>query len=154
MQAWGLTSIAQLPGDEDAYSSEYGERTVSIKVWAVTRALLVLSHEFGHVKYIIPNLATYKNYHVNNYRVGSTEHNHVGHNSDDPSGKCALEFEKKFKANYYACYLKKDLGRLESPAVQVNRIRMEILEGMVNATPLASVLQAESKGSLSMENEY
>lgn len=133
VQAWGITGIAQVPGDENTYFSEYGERTVSIKVWAVAQALLVLSHEFGHVRYMVPNLASYKNYHVKHYRTGLTESNHVGHNSDDPSGKCALEFEKRFKASYYSQYLKRTHVGIDSPAILANRIRRQILANMDSA---------------------
>jgi hypothetical protein len=123
VQAWGVTGIAQAPGDENTYLSEYGERSVSIKVCAVPQALLVLSHELGHVKYIVANLATYKNYHARNYPPCSTESNHVGHNPNDPSGKSAYIFEKRFKASYYSWYSKKDDLRNDSPTVLVNKIR-------------------------------
>jgi hypothetical protein len=124
--AWGVTRIAQAPGNANTYISEYGERSVSIKVWAVSQALLVLAHELGHVKYIVPNLAAYKNYHLENYRPCSTESNHVGHNAGDPSGKSAIHFEKRFKASYFNRYSKKNVFQKDSPPVLVNKIRRNI----------------------------
>jgi hypothetical protein len=58
--AWGITNINFVPEDPDMYKSEYGNGTVSVKVWIVSKALLVLAHEFGHIKYQVPNLANYK----------------------------------------------------------------------------------------------
>jgi hypothetical protein len=124
--AWGVTRIAQAPGNANTYISEYGERSVSIKVWTVSQALLVLAHELGHVKYIVPNLAAYKKYHTENYRPCAFESNHVGHNGDDPSGKSALNFEKRFKASYSNCYFKKGVFQKDSPPVLVNKIRKNI----------------------------
>jgi hypothetical protein len=95
VQAWGVTGITQVTGDPDACLSEYGESTVSVKIWIVPKALVVLSHELGHIKYVVPNLARYVEYHVRNYRPGTTESNHVGHNPNDASGESAEIFEKK-----------------------------------------------------------
>jgi hypothetical protein len=137
VQAWGLTGISQVAGDEDAYLSEYGERTVSIKVWVVDKALLVLSHELGHVRYVVPNISSYVNYHVSNYRPGSTVPNHVGHNPNDLSGKSAAAFEKRFKESYYSFYLKSGRARTDSPLALLNKIRKDILAKMLDTSPLA-----------------
>jgi hypothetical protein len=59
---------------------------------------LVLSHELGHVKYQVPNLATYLDYHRKHYDH-DVHQDCVGHNPDDPSGKNALEYEKRFRRN-------------------------------------------------------
>jgi hypothetical protein len=79
----------------------------------------------------------YKNYYVEHYRPGLSDANHIGHNSDDPSGKCAQAFEKRFRASYYEWHLKKNRVEVDSPAVLFNRIRREILAKMMNAMPLA-----------------
>ena len=57
----------QSSDDKDAYQSEYGKFTVSVKVWIVPRALLVLAHELGHVKYQVPNLASYFEFYKKHY---------------------------------------------------------------------------------------
>ena len=137
VRAWGITAIAQTPGDANIYLSEYGEGSVSIKVCVVSQALLVLAHELGHVKYIVPNLATYKEYHMLQYPPCSTQSNHVGHDADDQSGKSAVAFEKRFKASYFMRHSKNEIVRTDSPRVLVNKIRREILSRMSSGVPLA-----------------
>ncbi len=78
VKAWGITYLNQVENDKDAYLSEYGAFTVSIKIWIVPKALLVLSHELGHVKYQIPNLASYMNFHKKCYKDEVS--NYIGHN--------------------------------------------------------------------------
>ena len=137
VEAWGITGIAHVPGDADTYLSEYGAGSVSVKVWAVSQALLVLAHELGHVKYIVPNLSTYKAYHLARYPPCSRRSNHIGHDADDKSGKSAVEFEKRFKTSYYEKYLSNDIVRNDSPAVQVRKIRRKILSEISDAIPVA-----------------
>ena len=137
VQAWGVTNIANTPGDANIYLSEYGESSVSVKVCTVSQALLVLAHELGHVKYIVPNLANYKAYHIMRYPPCSTQSNHVGHDADDQSGKSAVVFEKRFKASYFMRYSKNEIVRTDSPRVLVNKIRREILSRMSSGVPLA-----------------
>src|SRR5688572_19961310 len=50
----GTTIFAQGLNDSDAHHSEYGSGSISVKIWAMDNALFVLSHEFGHIKYIAP----------------------------------------------------------------------------------------------------
>jgi len=98
VKAWGTTYIDHAKNDNDTYVSEYGENSVSVKIWLVNKALLVLSHELGHVKYQVPNLATYLQYYRKHYDPNDHE-DCRGHNPDDPSGKNALEYEKRFRKN-------------------------------------------------------
>ena len=67
VKAWGTTYIEQQKTDKDGYLSAYGVNSVSVKIWIVGNALLVLAHEFGHVKYQVPNLATYIEYYKSHY---------------------------------------------------------------------------------------
>jgi len=99
VKAWGITYLDQVENDQDAYLSEYGAFTASITIWIVPKALLVLSHELGHVKYQIPNLASYMNFHKKCYK-GEVS-NFIGHNGDDPSGKTAVQTEKLFRKEYF-----------------------------------------------------
>ncbi len=85
VKAWGMTYLNHVEDDKDAYLSEYGAFTVSIKIWIVPKALQVLSHELGHVKYQIPNLASYMTFHKKCYQDEVS--NCIGHNPADPSGK-------------------------------------------------------------------
>jgi hypothetical protein len=100
VMAAGVTNMAQSEQDKDACFSEYGKHTVSIKIWLFSNALLVLSHELGHVNYQIPNLATYTDYYKKAYLPFLTESNRIGHSSDDQSGRNAATFEKKFRKDY------------------------------------------------------
>ena len=67
VKAEGTTYMNQSDYDKDAYHSEYGEFTVSVKVWIVPRALLVLAHELGHVKYQVPHAASYFEFYKKHY---------------------------------------------------------------------------------------
>jgi hypothetical protein len=124
VKAWGITQVSQMENDKDAYVSEYGPFTVSIKIWIVSRALLVLSHEFGHVKYQVPNLASYLEFHKMHYRESRTL-TFIGHSPNDPSGQCANQFGHIFKKTY-ANFLKKGNQRTESPAVLLTRIKKSL----------------------------
>ena len=120
VKAWGVTYINQVKNDEDAYLSEYGEFTVSVKIWIVSKALLVLSHELGHVKYQIPNLASYINFHKKCYTDKVS--NYVGHNPQDPSGKTAIQTEKLFRKEY-VYYLKITNEKIQNPVILLTKIR-------------------------------
>ena len=109
--------------DQDTYISEFGEFTVSVKVWIVPRALLVLAHELGHVKYQVPHLASYFVYHKNHYYNTPTP-NSIGHDAEDPSGKSAIEFGKSF-LKIYADFLKLSNVRVQNPLVILARLKKD-----------------------------
>jgi hypothetical protein len=120
VKAWGVTYLNQVKSDQDAYLSEYGELTVSIQIWIVPKALQVLSHELGHVKYQIPNLASYMNFHKKFYKdMGS---NYIGHHPQDPSGKIALQAEKLFRKEH-AYFLKTTNEKIQNPVILLTKIR-------------------------------
>ena len=120
VKAWGITYLNQVENDKDAYRSEYGELTVSIKIWIVPKALLVLSHELGHVKYQIPNLASYMDFHKKCYNGELS--NYIGHNPHDPSGKTAVQTEKLFQKEYFF-FLKNTSEKIQSPVILLTKIR-------------------------------
>ena len=109
--------------DQDMSISEFGEFTVSVKVWIVPRALLVLAHELGHVKYQVPNLASYFVYHKKHYYNTSTP-NSIGHNIEDPSGQSAIAFGKSFM-KIYADFLKLSNVRVQNPLVILARLKKD-----------------------------
>lgn len=121
--AWGTTYLAQGMTDEDAYLSEYGEHTVSIKIWTVKCALLVLAHEFGHVCHQVPHLANYAAYHALHYGK-SKGANDVGHDLQDPSGISALAFEHRFQ-KHFSTY-NKHVEKYKNPVVLLDEIRRNI----------------------------
>jgi hypothetical protein len=120
VSAWGATYIEQVEGDLDGYLSSYGPLTVSVKIWVVNKALTVLAHEFGHVKYQVPNLASYVVYHKQQYTQSSTAGT-IGHDTGDQSGRSAWEFEKLFQKSY-ARYGKGANKRFQSPVTLLSRI--------------------------------
>ena len=120
VKAWGTTYLNQVENDKDAYLSEYGELTVSIKIWIVPKALLVLSHELGHVKYQIPNLASYMDFHKKYYKDELS--NYIGHNPHDPSGKTAVQTEKLFRKEYFY-FLKNTNEKIQNPVILLTKIR-------------------------------
>jgi len=82
--------------------------------------LQVLSHELGHVKYQIPNLATYMTFYKKCYQ--DQESNCIGHNPADPSGKTAVEAEKSFRKGY-AYFLRNTDERIQNPVILLTKIR-------------------------------
>jgi hypothetical protein len=124
VMAAGLTCMAQSDEDKHACFSEYGKHSVSIKIWICSKALLVLSHEFGHVNYQVPNFATYIEYYKMEYSSVLDNSNCVGHSVADRSGRSATSFEKEFKKAYVnnLRFAKGD-ARLASPLVLMEEIK-------------------------------
>jgi hypothetical protein len=122
VKAWGITYLNQLTNDSDAYVSEYGAHTVSIKIWATNEAMFVLAHELGHVKYQVPHLGSYIKDYKKYYTTRSTNVYHLGHHPKDKSGKSAHVYVKRFRKEYVH-YFKSSREKLESPLVLHQRIR-------------------------------
>lgn len=106
--------------DRDAAWSEHGLHSVAVDLWVSERALLSLSHEFGHLSYIVPNLASYSEYYRKHYR-SVTARNRIGHLSEDKSGQLAKIFEKRYMADYRS-YVAQS-GRLPSILSAMAEIR-------------------------------
>lgn len=123
IQAEGSTYINPIHNDKDACQSEHGTSTVSVKVWVVPRALEVLAHELGHIKYLVPNFASYLNFFKSHYH-DRTEINSAGHDWDDPSGQSAIQFAKRFQKNY-SKFLKSSIRRPHDPSTLLARLRKE-----------------------------
>lgn len=120
--AAGTTNIAQLEDDKDAYTSEYGPFTVSIKIASVNKALQLLAHEFGHVKHQVPNLAAYIVFYSNHYQNGTFRSSYIGHNANDASGRQALYFENAFRERY-ASFSRTTTDKIGSPMAMLQEIR-------------------------------
>jgi hypothetical protein len=124
LKAWGITYVNQLTGDSDAYVSEYGTCTVSVKIWAVNKALFVLAHELGHVKYQVPHLASYMNdykkyyYYLTSYKTFYS----WGHHPRDLSGKSAHHYEKRFRKEYFY-FVKTSSEKIQNPIELLAKIR-------------------------------
>lgn len=121
----GASFFEQASIDEDANHSEYGDYSVAVDIWFGNDVLFLLSHELGHVKYIVPNLAAYckfYNKHYDRERVNLTQ---MGHLRFDPSGKCATTFEKRFLEDEKT-YLKNTSKKPEDFFSRLTRIRKAI----------------------------
>lgn len=98
---FGSTSLRQIAGDPDTPESKFGPGSIIVKIkhCAPKSMIKYLVHELGHVKYQIPNLASYLNFFRKTYHQ---EGNHeFGHHPDDPSNQLV-----KYELNKYAGILK------------------------------------------------
>lgn len=118
VKAAGTTYMEQSESDPDMHISRYGKLTVSVNIWLVNNVLQVLSHELGHVKFQVANLASYIQYHKKHYSINPS--NYMGHHASDSSGMKAMEFERRF-ALHYRKYVKMN-GRPTSPILLLSRI--------------------------------
>jgi hypothetical protein len=92
------TFVSQATGDPDASCSEYGPFSLSVDICISDNALFLLSHELGHIKYIVPNLAAYKEFYARLYgRVKSSNLPYIGHGDKDQSGRTARQYEKIYR---------------------------------------------------------
>ena len=81
--------------------------SVSIRIYQLNSALQTLSHEFGHVSYVIPNLRSYLSFYKATYRHREA-HIVLGHAVGDLSGKNALKYEKHFRIRFGEYVARKD----------------------------------------------
>jgi hypothetical protein len=81
--------------DDDANYSRYGGLTVAIDVWICDAALNVLAHEFGHTRYVVPNLAAYRKFYTATYSTFITP-SRIGHSAADASGRLAYEYGRRY----------------------------------------------------------
>jgi hypothetical protein len=101
----GRTLMGPCLDDENICYSEHGIRTVLVLIYTRIKSLFVLAHEFGHVKYQVPHLASYLFYFKKTYLDQPYDRYLIGHFPTDPSGKVALSYERRFR-KYYKTYKK------------------------------------------------
>jgi hypothetical protein len=92
----GASYFSRASVDEDANCSEYGNFTVSVNVQILGNALLILCHELGHVRYVVPNLASYRDFYATHYNQQRQNLSYIGHHSQDESGKSANAFMRRY----------------------------------------------------------
>ncbi|MDN5203403.1 hypothetical protein QQ008_18595 [Fulvivirgaceae bacterium BMA10] len=97
---YATTNLDQCKGNENIYTSPYGDRTVSVTVNSGQEAVLLLAHEFGHVKYQVPNLAFYYKYFKETYLKDGFNPAVPGHFSKDPSRLSVKKTLTRFKRLY------------------------------------------------------
>ena len=115
------TNIDQLANDKHACYSTYGPHTVSVKIIIAKHSLIVLAHEFGHIRYQVPNLATYVDFFSRHYQNYHMKANYLGHKPNDPSGQRAIVFEKVFRQGNLK-FLKATNEKPENPILIRDRI--------------------------------
>ena len=120
--AAGTTNLNHHENDRNIYWSEYGVRTVSVKIASVSKALTLLAHEFGHVSYQVRHLATYVEYYSTYYLNETFNSKVIGHNSNDPSGLKAIEYENMFR-HQYSGFVKNTANKVENPLVFLHGIK-------------------------------
>lgn len=96
----GITNLDHVATDVDAYRSSYGDYSVSVKIRMLPLALTILAHEFGHIRYQVPNLAEYFKYYNQTYTNRFGLLNIIGHDADDHSGKSADAYVRLFRERY------------------------------------------------------
>ena len=94
----GATNVAHCSDNPDMYKSEYGINTVSVRIadLSETQNLRILVHEFGHVRYLVPNLASYTDF----YKKAYDDTNVIGHGPLDPSHRSVMNTLKSFNKTY------------------------------------------------------
>lgn len=119
----GMVSFVQSSGDENGCSSAYGDGTVSVMIMIMNNSLQVLSHEFGHLQYMVPNLTSYVDYYRRTYGRGLSL-DRLGHRVDDPSGDNALDFQNRYRRSYIRYRHEGD--QIVSPYMLANRTRRNV----------------------------
>ncbi len=95
------TNLACDKGNPNIYVSEFGPKSVSVHIYKYGNPLMNLIHEFGHVRYQVPNLASYMEYYMLNYTENYIEKNgqKLGHKYDDPSHQSVAYTKKRHYKN-------------------------------------------------------
>ena len=123
--AHGTTNLNQSQHDLSLYSSEYGDGTVSIKIASVTKSLTLLAHEFGHVFHQVRNLESYAIDYASWYQNETFNSKYIGHNTNDPSGRKALEYENLFRDQFLS-YSRNASVKVDSPLALLETIRKSL----------------------------
>lgn len=122
---FGATNLEQDLSDANVYRSEFGVRTISIRIAAANQSLRLLAHEFGHARYQAEHLAQYmiffKRHNPQNRPVRKSR----GHSDQDPSGKSARIFEQRFE-NDLQQFLKTGHPRPVSHLALLHHISAEV----------------------------
>lgn len=118
----GTTNLNQDKDDRHRCLSEFGHHTISVRIAAVRKSLFLLAHEFGHVKYQVPNLASYLEYYSKIYLENSYKRKSMGHSDKDPSGRHAMDFTRRFRENYLT-FVKQKERKIETHLALLQQIK-------------------------------
>jgi len=125
-----LTRIEQPEGDENCSLSEYGINTVSISVSIEKKSLRLLAHEFGHVRYLVPNISEYLRYFISYSRSITPTSTHFGHHPGDPSGLSAQAYETKFRGEY-SKFIRSKNTLSYNPIALLQRTKQDLLKPVI-----------------------
>lgn len=106
IKSFGLASFGISHDGNEICLSEYGENSVSVNIWILNNSLAILSHEFGHLQYIIPNLKGYTKYYEGTYVNSPLSSSSLGHDCTDAGGRTAARYEGLFRSQYRQYVLK------------------------------------------------
>jgi len=110
--------------EEDFYCvSEHGKGTVSVTIWLIQNALTVLSHEFGHLRYMIPNIEEYLKFYKGTY-IRRANESAPGHECGDAGGLTALRYESRYRRQY-GSYIRDRHAKI-SPYNLVTKLRESV----------------------------
>ena len=94
----GVTRLSYRENDSTVYTNEYGVNSISIHIsFSEIKALTLLAHELGHVKYIVPNICTYHEFYRNRFQ--NNEAKLKGHSHNDESSRYAQNFQNRFRSS-------------------------------------------------------
>ena len=96
-----------------------------VEVRIARKSLIVLAHELGHIRHVLPHLTDYLRYYERTYHGYSDNRDFSGHDENDISGKSAEDFSKRFRLLRYA-YWRKTQEKSISPADLVVDIRKQL----------------------------
>ncbi|MCK5101693.1 MAG: hypothetical protein KAR17_02720 [Cyclobacteriaceae bacterium] len=78
--------------NKQIYVSEFGLKTVCVRIRESRKDLFNLVHEFGHVRYQVPNLESYMDFYMKNYYDTYLQNHgyYIGHKTNDPSHQSVM----------------------------------------------------------------
>ncbi|MGC3945803.1 MAG: hypothetical protein QM762_14980 [Chryseolinea sp.] len=134
----GMTCITRMTDAGDVKSQETGI-SLLIEVRIMRKALVVLAHEFGHVRYVLPHLSTYLQYYERTYWQLTSDPDFAGHDENDVSGKSAEEYAKRYRESRFQ-HWRNDHNKSASPIALTNNIRKQFTPNAVVASSVITGL--------------
>ncbi len=117
-----VTNLDQCNDNIHTYHSDYGHRSVSLIIErnSQRKILELMAHEFGHVLYQVPNLASYIEYFNKTYDDTNQER---GHFKEDPSHHSVKKTLDRYWQSYinYQSIKRENRKKNESNEIAFNR---------------------------------
>jgi hypothetical protein len=142
-ESLGLAILGITPDGREICVSPYGHNSVTVLIKFSTNSLAVLSHEFGHIQYMVPNLTKYVHYYRGAYQK-AIAHNHLGHACNDVGGRNALRFENSFRSQYYR-YVRSTTGDRVIPFAFISIARKRLSRQVQSEWEIVGVQDHEGR---------